>query len=252
MPIAEALAEKGHQVTVFSPFVLKSSYSPAVAANLRDVALRDVTKEFKLDWFQMQKDGPLANVMLQVELFSIAGIMGYDALMENEVFRKMYRDREIDLVLLDCIGNEFAYQIFDGLNIPIVIYSPTSAIPFTVEAMGIPTEYASVPAGIIDVDSDMTFFQRLGNMLSSELSKALRKWYVLPKLERHMRKDFPEARPIAQIEREVSLCLMNHHETTAFPRPLPPNVQALGGLHVRPAKPLPQVHLIYLFQGVGN
>ena len=236
MPIAEALAAKGHQVVVVNPF-------PGVGSsnNVREIIVRDIVSDLEIDWFEMQKDNAITVIKQQINMFSMVALNAYDSLIENAEFQKIFQERAIDLIVMDCIGNDFAMPLVDHLKVPFVYYSPTSAIPQTVEALGIPKDYASVPAGMLDITPNMTFLQRLGNMFTSEMFVILRKMILLPELDERARRDFPNARPIAEIERDASLCLMNHHPVTAYPRTLPPHVIPIGGLHVRPAKLLPEV-----------
>ena len=78
-------------------------------------------------------------------------------------------------------------------------------------------------------------------MLSSEVFLVIRKWFLLRMLDDYVKKEFPNATPIEQFEKEAAMMFSNSHPATAWPRPLPPNVIPIGALHVRPGKPLPQV-----------
>lgn len=50
----------------------------------------------------------------------------------------------------------------------------------------------------------------------------------------------PDLPNLGELERKSVLGFVNSHPTVDIPEPLPPNVIAVGGLQVRPAKPLPQ------------
>ena len=80
-------------------------------------------------------------------------------------------------------------------------------------------------------------------MLGCEIFFPLRKYFLLEMLDDLAAKDFPSLRPIAEIERDAELLIINSHPTTAWSRPLPPNVIPIGAMHVRPAQPLPEVHI---------
>lgn len=60
----------------------------------------------------------------------------------------------------------------------------------------------------------MSFTERLVNLLVTEVFKPLRKKFVIDLLDSHIKKDFPEARPIAEVERDVALAIVNSHPTT--------------------------------------
>ena len=240
MPIAEALADKGHQVTVINCF-------PGVQSseNVREIFVKDISSELDIDWFQMAKESSFYKIKWIITMLHTSVYRGYQLLMENETFKKILRERDVDLVVIDFMANDFALPIIDSLKVPFVFYTPNSATSSLYDVMGIPKEYASVPSVFLPASfsSNMTFFQRLVNMASSELFALMGRLLVDRTVDEYVKNDFPNARPVAEIKLDVSLCLMNHHVTTAYPRPLPPNVIATGPLHVRPAKPLPEVHL---------
>ena len=78
-------------------------------------------------------------------------------------------------------------------------------------------------------------------MVFDEIFLFVRKRIVLRRLDDLVRPDFPNARPIEKIERSAQLCLASYHSATAWPRTLPPTFIPIGALHVRHAKPLPNV-----------
>ena len=110
--------------------------------------------------------------------------------------------------------------------------------------MAIPSESAYVPGGGADHGSNMTFVERAINLIGLEIFFMLRRYFVLRMVDDLVREDFPNSRPIAEIERDAELLIMNSHPTTSWSRPLPPYVIPIGPLHVRPAKPLPEVNCI--------
>ena len=244
MPMAEALAAKGHHVTVVTPFSKLETRE-----NVHEINVPDLGTELQIDWFQVQQDGRRA-IQNVIYILSAMSTRGYDILMANKEFRKIVDERSVDLVIVDSVANDFVLPIVDSLKVPYVIYSPASALTSTLDGMGIPMEYASVPAGILDFTSDMNFFQRLVNVVATESFSALSSLYLDRIVDEHVKKDFPQARPLAEIKRDASLCLINHPWVTAYPRPLPPGVVPIGPLHVRPAKQLPQVILIIFFKSI--
>ena len=236
MPIAEALAEKGHEVTVVSP------YQPTkTTANLREIVVKDVLKDIELDWFELQKQNPLQAMVTIISSFRAMMTTGFDSLMSNEEFISILKNRAADLIIVDAILNDFTLPVIESFRVPYIFYCPASSVPWTTAAMSIPAEYASVPAGSGDFADDMNFFQRLGNMLASEMFLVVRKWFMLRMLDDYVKKEFPNATPIEQFEKEAAMMFANSHPATAWPRPLPPNVIPIGALHVRPGKALPQV-----------
>ena len=75
-------------------------------------------------------------------------------------------------------------------------------------------DYAFVPSLMTTFSNQMTFTERLVNLLATEIFKPLRKIFLIDLLDKHIKKDFPQARPIAEVERDVALCIVNSHPTT--------------------------------------
>lgn len=238
MPLMEGLAKKGHQVTVVTPFLPSKPVD-----NIREITTGDIFEEISIDWFEAQRQNNA--VAFADILIKFREIMreGYNQLMNNKEFKEILQSRETDLIIVDAILNEFTLPIIDHFNVPFIFYCPAASVPWVVNAMSIPPEYAYVPGGINDNDSRMTFVQRMGNMLSSEVFLWLRQIFLLNMLDDFARKDFPNSRSVAVIERDADLCFINSHPATAWARPLPMNVIPLGATHVRPANTLPEVSL---------
>ena len=237
MPIVEALAEKGHQVTVVTPFAPDRQKE-----NINEIVLdRNSLEELNTDWFKIQNQNFAEKIKWTVTVFQTTMKEGYITLMNNKEFIEIVRNRAVDLVVVDAILNDFVLPIVDHLNVPYIFYSPASNVPWVLNALSVPHEYASVPVGVGDCGSQMTFMQRVKNIFSAELFFLLRKVMWFNVIEELIEKDFPNSRSILEIERDAELCILNSHPATAWARPLPQNVIPIPALHTRPAKPLPQV-----------
>ncbi|XP_032791501.2 LOW QUALITY PROTEIN: UDP-glycosyltransferase UGT5 [Daphnia magna] len=236
MPIVEALAEKGHQVTVVTPFSPENQ-----KPNVKEIVLKkNALMEIDTDWFEIQKQNILKVFTWTITVFRTTMKDGYDILMSNEEFQEVLRSRDVDLVIVDAILNDFVLPIIDHINVPFIFYCPASGVPWVMDMLNVPQEYASVPVGMGDYGSQMTFMQRMGNFLSTELFFLVRKAFWLNMLKDVTNKDFPNSRSISEIERDSQLCIINSHPATAWARPLPQNVIPIPALHTRPPKSLPQ------------
>ena len=237
MPIIEALAEKGHQVTVVTPFPPDNTIK-----NVREVVIENnIFTEMEINWFQMSQEGFFDFFARTIKMFRMTMTIGYQQFVRNEEIQEIIQSRDVDLVIVDAILNDFVLQIVDHLNVPYIFYSSAASVPWVMNAISAPLEYATVPDGLGDSGSEMTFMERLSNMLSSELFLLVRKIFWLHVLDEIAIHDFPNTRTIAEIERDSQLCILNSHPATAWTRPLPQNVIPIPALHTRPTKPLPQV-----------
>jgi glucuronosyltransferase len=239
MPVIEELGERGHNVTVFSPFKGITNN----AKNVQEVIMTTVAKEmnnFEIDWFAMQKEGP-TQILSMIHFMITLGMIACEELLSNPVFRWIVEERNVDLFIVDAYGNEFTYPIIDKLGVPFVLHGSSSAFPATLNAMGAPKDYASVPLLLAEYSERMTFMQRLVNTLSGELLTYIRNVYTFKKLDAIVQREFPGVKSIVELEGEASLYITNTHPVTNWPRSLPPTILSIGALHARPAKQLPPV-----------
>ena len=236
MPIVEELATKGHQVTVVTPYEFNFP-----TENIVEIRLQNAYQQFDIDWFSMRKQSSIASFLQGIVNFRAIMKNGYDILMADKNFQEILKSRAVDLVIVDAVLNDFTLPIIDYLNVPFIMYSPSSNAPWVYAAVNMPVSYATVPNGLGDYISKMTFLERVVNLVGNELFLLIRKYYILNFLDEIANKDFPNSRPIFEIERDSSLCIINSHPATAWHRPLPPNVIEIGALHTRPPMPLPKV-----------
>lgn len=88
----------------------------------------------------------------------------------------------------------------------------------------------------------MTFSERLINAIFGFVNDSHYRLKVISKQDALMKKYFGnDLPPIQEIIQNVSLVLVNHHSSLAYPRPYVPNMIEIGGIHVDPPNPLPQV-----------
>ena len=208
MPAVEELGKRGHQVTVFSPVKGIAKNVP----NGREVFLTVIAKmmdEAQIDWFAMQKQGP-TQVFSMLPFIKDVGMLGGDYIFKRPEFLDIVNKRDVDLFIVDGMFNEFLYPVFDLIGVPFVTHSSSSVFPVVLQAMGAPIDYAAVPTGLVEFDDHMTFFQRLVNIIPNEIFNVVRTHYIIKDQDKLVKSHFPNARPIAEVEGEVSVCIVNN------------------------------------------
>ena len=246
MPAVEELGKRGHQVTVFSPFKGIAKNVP----NGREVFLSGIANildEAQLDWFAMQKQGP-TQILSILPFLKDWAMRGGDYIFKNPEFLDIVKKRDVDLFIVDGLFNEFLYPVFDLIGVPFVTHSSSSVFPVVLAAMGAPIDYAAVPTGLVEFDDHMTFFQRLANIIPNEIFNLVRTHYIIKDQDKLVKSHFPNARPIAEVEGEISICIVNSNPMTNWPRSLPPTIVPVGALHTRPAETLPKVRKLFQMQ----
>ena len=235
VPIMEALAEAGHQVTVFSP------YKPVrERVNITEYQLDIHDFRGDMDWFAMSEESQVTQTTKMLLNFWDELERNYRVVKSHPELRRMIDVRNFDLMFTDGYSSEFL-PLVDQMGIPIVQHFSTGAMIGLMNAFDGAKDYAFVPNGLTDFEDQMSFTQRLTNFLTSEISSLITLYYLTYPLEKLIRKDFPNYRGYMEASSDVSLLLVNSHHTSAWLRSMPPNAIALGSVHTRPANPLEEV-----------
>lgn len=235
MPVVEELAERGHQLTVVAAHIPTTE-----SANIQKIALPELVDIIEAEWYDFKQSDLLTSAMHGLEVFRTTMILAYDSFMANQDIKEIKQNKNFDLVIVDGIANDFIFPLVDHIGAPFIIYDPGSGAIWNLASKDVSREYALVPPSLGGYGSHMSFFQRMTNMFVCEFRIAARKYFLLPTLDELVKKDFPNARPIAEIERDAQLCFVNAHPTTTWLRTLPATIIPIGASHTRPAKPLPK------------
>lgn len=236
LPMVEALAERGHKMTVLS------AHEPKISGpNIHKIVLPELVELVETEWYDFKQHNLLENAVGVFQFFRSSFTVAYERFMANAEVKEIKRNKNYDLVIIDGIGNDFAFPLIDHMGVPFLVFDPGFGALWTLAANGVSREYAYIPPFLGNYGSEMSFFQRMSNMVISEILLIFRKHYLLTNLDGMAKKDFPNARPISEIEKNAELVFLNIHPTTTWLRPIPATFIPIGASHVRPPKSLPEV-----------
>ncbi|XP_035677118.1 UDP-glucuronosyltransferase 1A1-like [Branchiostoma floridae] len=110
-----------------------------------------------------------------------------------------------------------------------------------VKATGVPVPPSYVPSLLTDFTDDMTFLQRLQNVVLSTVVPVMARQVVNGIYNELVRKYIGEEETIQSVTSRTDLWLYRTDDVLDFPRPSMPNIVQVGGLNVRAAVPLTEV-----------
>lgn len=240
MPVVEELAQRGHNITIVSGYESLTKLN-----NIHEIRLvsMDVLAE-KVNFFDPQPEDSLTNLKKMMETLPPIVKFAYEQLSNNQKFKSILQERSVDLVIVDAILSEATFPFIEHLGVPFIFHCSSLGLPWSalaIESVGTDLNTASIPFPMTGFDDQMTLSQRLENVRMAETFRSMRQTYAFDILDEHVKKDFPKARPTADIMNEASLVLVNSHSTTDWPRSIPLSVIPIGAPHVRPAIQLPTV-----------
>ncbi|CAL4124093.1 unnamed protein product, partial [Meganyctiphanes norvegica] len=237
LPLAEALAERGHKV------VMVQNQPPSLKnPNIHEM-YHGMYKEWFDDFNPFEED-PIFKYLEKASTFA-------QEFYEIEEIKLLYKRRmDFDLVIIDFMVNEMALPLAYGMPLMSIatpgLETRNSAKfgnflnPAYVSPLA---RYIPPPIGILD---------RIVNSFIHCLPYIYWDYYVMPMIQTEISKHFPDLPPLHVLEKNQSLVLINNHfSLTSEVVPLLPSQVEVGGMHCRAAQPLPE-DLLSWIEGDGE
>ncbi|XP_069746483.1 UDP-glucuronosyltransferase 2A2-like isoform X1 [Narcine bancroftii] len=162
-----------------------------------------------------------------------------DGLLKNRTLMQKLRDDKFEVMLIDPI-NRCGDLLALKLGVPFIFtlrFSPA----FTAERLcgQMPSPCSYVPATLSELTNDMSFTERIQNVLYTLMYD-----WIMKQMWRHWDSYYSEVlgepTTLCEVMGKADLWLIRTYWDFEFPRPLLPNFVFVGGLHCQPSKPLPQ------------
>lgn len=236
-PIAEKLAQKGHQVTIVSPFEANTETKEIKRIHLSKNAA--IIQSGSFNFFKGSFNNPMVMISLMDTVCKVR-----DATFNDSQFRKIWQTprsaNQFDLLVVDSAFNDFSLPLAYHWGIPAIYISP--GIMYTPIAwnLNIPYPISYLPTGFSGVSMHMDLLQKITNLLSHCTFSILRTWYYFPNHDRFFQSIYPNIPPLIQLESNVSF-MMTHTHPALFPSaPSMPYTTEIACAHCRPSQKLPK------------
>ncbi|CAH1102051.1 unnamed protein product [Psylliodes chrysocephalus] len=230
--LGRGLAIAGHEVTVLSPFQDKNP-----PKNYREVVLTGFIEEkseaMPFSVFDMEHMHP----WLSVYLMNHFGTVAVNKTFEHPNFKKLLNEK-FDLIIIEQFKNEAMKVLSCHFNAPLVMFSTIGANVWVNTDTANPSPPSYVPDLFLSYSSKMNLWQRTFNSLTKLFQVLNNNLVFFPSQRKFVQQYFPKC---ADYEfNNVSLYLLNSHESTSEPVPLVPSMINIGGFHINPPKELPK------------
>ncbi|KAL0120583.1 hypothetical protein PUN28_008344 [Cardiocondyla obscurior] len=224
--LMKGLARKGHQVDVVSKFPLKKPYPnyTNIVTLPMDVVLAN---NMSYDFIQ------------QLNTLEISAIMAGNNLceyLENVAIKELAQPKNppYDAVLIEVFGAHCFSVIAHILKVPLIGISTTSLYPWLPPLISQPENLAFVPNNLLSFKGRMNFWQRLYNSVHTFYNKWYFNYLTTQKQDEIIREHFgPNMPSVRELERKLSLVLINSHIALNGIQPRTPAAVDVGGLHVQ-------------------
>ncbi|XP_053453791.1 UDP-glucuronosyltransferase 2B17-like [Nycticebus coucang] len=250
--ILDELVQRGHEVTVLASsasILINPGKTSAIKFEVYSTSVtEDDFKEFFVkminEWiYDVPKDSFWSHFS-QVEKLTWKYYDYVQKLCEDVVFNKKLmkklQNAKFDVVLADAISpcGELLAEI---LKTPLV-FSLRFSVGYELEKNGgrLPFPPSYVPVILSELSDRMTFMERVKNMIYMLYFDFWFRTFNVKKWDRFYSEVLGRRTTVYEMMGKAEMWLIRTYWDFEFPRPLLPNFEFVGGLHCKPAKPLPK------------
>lgn len=223
------------QVTVITNFPTQEKIP-----NYKEILL----DQFSNVWERNRFDFNEMSVRNMQDILYTIGLNATEHALNNIEVQSLINSNDIkyDLMIVEQFNQEAFLMLGHKLNIPIVSIATLGYGIASSGFMGFMTPWSHVPHEFLPYDDRMTFLERLNNVKVNLIEMMIRKYSYLPKQDELVKKYFKNLEgplpTISQLERNISLLLVNSHVALSTPRPSIMGVVSIGGSHIKGPKNL--------------
>lgn len=227
--LMKGLARKGHQIDVVSKFPLKKPYP-----NYTDI----VKLPTPIHLVNNMTFELMQNLIGANPTYIVATMAGNDLcehLADPEIKAlSQPKDPPYDAVLIEVFGAHCFGIIAHLLNVPLIGVSTTSLYPWLPPLIAQPACLAFVPSNVLSFTGPMTFWQRLYNTVRTYFDQWYFDYLTRREQDKLIREHFgPDMPSVRELERKVSLILINSHIALNGIAPRTPAAVDVAGIHVQ-------------------
>ncbi|KAK9870194.1 hypothetical protein WA026_006278 [Henosepilachna vigintioctopunctata] len=233
--LAEGLIKRGHEVTIVSPY---ASEPIAGLTQIRLIKIYERIEQIHRETKFSDLGGFHTLMIMKTYLTEISQLF-----WEEQEIQKIIKEKPKYDIMISILGDA-TLGLAHHLQVPYIFFSAVGSNSMTNFFVGNPN-MVYVPNIMFPVFPN-TFIKRLYTVTVNIAMQLSIKFFIYPSQREILRKYLPECPPLEDIQKNVSLVLLNSHFSIEPPRPLVPNAIQIGGFHLDQKKKLPQEIKDYL------
>ncbi|XP_031787545.1 UDP-glucuronosyltransferase 2B15-like isoform X1 [Nasonia vitripennis] len=228
--LMRGLAERGHQVDVYSHFPLKQPIP-----NYKDYSLAGTLPDLMNNLTYQVLTQELGTPMALNNWLKISGLP-VCKLMDLPVFRRLFEeppnDPSYDLIVSE-VSLSLCYLVWNRrLNVPMVDLMTTVPADWLNWARRNPVNLAVDPSFLTPYIPPMTFLERLDNVITY-YTTIVKFNLGMREQDTWVEQNFGPGYPsVVEMLNDLALLLLNYQPTLNGQRTFPPSIVPVGGLHV--------------------
>jgi len=230
-PLIEELIKSGHELTVVS-FYPRVQPHP----NYTDIDLRPVKQPYTLDF----EAWSLLNDIYELFEFSSSGC---DEIFGSEPVQNLLKSgSKFDAIILEAFACDAILGFPAFYKAPFIAFSPMALPAWIADWVWNPTDSSYIPDQMCRSVEANSMYERMFRSGCQFISR-LANWWLNTRpsiniVKKHFRLNLES---LEDIKSNVSLIFENSLPGLSGIRPRLPNVIPIGGIHLKPQKPIPNV-----------
>lgn len=168
--------------------------------------------------------------------------------LQSQKMQKLLVSQSFDLVIFGWMANDFELGVAAHFKCPSIVLGTMQAVKPLRDLVGNPSDLTHISSVYLGyVGHSMTFFQRVKNSAVSLLEHISLSAIGYFKQEKFYRENFPASKgyeSLSELQRNVSLVLVNHHFSQGNIRSYVPGLIEVGGFHLN-EQPAPLNEVCY-------
>ncbi|XP_019783589.1 UDP-glucuronosyltransferase 2C1-like isoform X1 [Globicephala melas] len=249
--ILEELHLHGHEITILVPSTSSLLDHTKIPFNVEilqlSISKESFMEEFSADLYTLSFELPKLSwwdrqvkMTKVIKNFLASAKRVCDSAVTNKDLLSRLQAAKFDI----CIADPLSFcgeLVAELLNIPFIYsfrFSYGNVIERLCARLPMPSSY--VPGITSRLTDNMTFIQRLENWLLYTMSDMMSSYYAFAEWDEYYSKILGKRTTLCEIMGKAEMWLIRTYWDFEFPFPYLPNVEFVGGLHCKPAKPLPK------------
>ncbi|EFX68357.1 putative UDP-glucuronosyltransferase [Daphnia pulex] len=245
IPLIQGLLERNHSVTFITNQESTDLRYHKMMYNLDEVVVPNLNysmldpESAEQNFFEIAAK---QSIRSQLKIFShLSGQVNrvLDQTYSDAGVQSVLRHGQFDLLLLSQVVSYAGYPMAWHFQCPFILSSPNVLMTDSAYLLGDSEHTEYVPFFLMALTDQMNLVQRVINTVVTHLLNFYQDMFVFPRLQPAIEKYFPGAPSLIEMKANITAAFANTHPAFSYPRAYPPGVVELGGIHCRPAKPLP-------------
>lgn len=236
LPYVQELANRGHNVTVISNY---QSEHP----NITDISIRG-----SMPIYNNKKEIGQAKLKNDIQFstdiiwsFYVYGKNNDGMFTVDSVRQLLNGPSKYDLLVTEHFNSELSLVFASKFNVPFIMMSSCNMLPWNQHTVGQPPALATKPTTLSSLPPRMNLYNRAMNTITYIIQLLGYFYFCRKRDEEIIKQRFNIDVSLDQLALNASLIFVNTHFTMFEPIPFVPAVVEIGGIHIKPATPLPMV-----------